>query len=132
MADDIDQLVRAAIQAKVLEAFKSKPEYIDEMVKAAISGMVNEGSGRPNDRGSWSGSKEVPYLTYAVGLAIRGVVDEVVKAHIESRREFIADAVAEAFQDKAMIAGFADAVLRTIKDGWRVSVSVDHEKKSDY
>ena len=64
----ISETVRAIVEAKVIEAFRSTPEYIDELVKSAMSGEVDPDTGTINTH-RYTG--RVPYLTFAASLRAR-------------------------------------------------------------
>ena len=44
----ISELVRTTLEAKIIEAFKTTPEMIDDLVKACLSKEVNEYGVKPD------------------------------------------------------------------------------------
>ncbi len=42
MSDDIEKILRATIQTKVIEAFNTTPEVIEKLVEAAFTKEVDE------------------------------------------------------------------------------------------
>ena len=126
----ISETVRAIVEAKVIEAFRSTPEYIDELVKSAMSGEVDPDTGTANTH-RYTG--RVPYLTFAASRAVRSVVMKTVEGEIEKQRPAIEDAVRRALKSDDIADMFVKSFLDAVDKGspWRLNVQVGTSPKAD-
>lgn len=114
---EIKDLVTATLEAKIIEAFRSTPEMIDQLVHACLSEEVNQYGQKPgyND-------KKMPYLTYLAQSAIQKVADETVRAHVAEMAPQIRGQVVAALGSVDVVSAFTDSIVKTAKEGWKIDV----------
>ena len=117
MSMEIDKLVKAALEAKIIEAFKTAPEAIDALVSACLNQSVDQYGGKPS-----YASETMPYLTYLARDTIRDVAREAVREHIGSIRERIKESVKSKLTEDVVVDAFTKAILSGIEDSWGVKV----------
>ena len=91
---EISELVKASIEAKIVEAFKESPQYIEELVKACLRAEVNEYGTEP----SYHHREKMPYLTYLARDTIRGIARTCVIEHLKNMKDEIGEKVKEKLQ----------------------------------
>jgi hypothetical protein len=127
MSDDIQQLTKALIEAKVIQAFKDTPEAIDALVQAALSQPVSEYGGKPD---AWSSNK-MPYLTWLVGDVIRAVARDAVIATVKAREPEIHEAIRKAVSADALVDSVAQKMLGALAEDWKLVINFANEKRRD-
>ncbi len=115
---EISALVKASIEAKILEAFKQTPEYIDALVSAALNQEVNEHGGKPDGYGR----HKMPYLTWLVGDQIRAVARAAVIEHIQRMDSQIREAVQQRLTAGDLVDAFAKSIIGATNHDWKVNV----------
>ena len=120
MSNDIESILKATIQTKVVEAFNQTPEMIDKLVEAAMSKEVDEHGSKPSSYGC----KKMPYMEWLVGEEIRKAiaasVHEYVSQHNNEIREKVSDSIAKAEYGNAL----AETLTKILSDEWRWSVDL--------
>lgn len=119
MADDISALVRASLEAKIIEAFRSTPEMIDELVRACCAQEVNSYGGKPE----YHDREKMPYLTYLARKTIQGVAHKAVIDWVTSIEPQIRDAVLSRLATDGVVDAFCKAIIGTTDQPWKVDIS---------
>lgn len=127
MSDDIQQLTKALIEAKVIQAFKDTPEAIDALVQAALSQSVSEHGGKPD---SWS-RNTMPYLTWLVGDVIRSVARTSVVTVVNERQPEIHEAIRKAVSAEALVDSVAKKMLGVLAEDWKLVINFANDKPRD-
>lgn len=122
MSMEIDKLVKAALEAKIIEAFKTTPEAIDALVEACLKQPVNEYGGKPDYNSS------MPYLTYLARDTIQSVAREAVREHVSSIKDEIKDSIKRKLSSDAVVDAFTNAVLSGTSDEWAVEITFSKAK----
>ncbi|MCP5007865.1 MAG: hypothetical protein GY941_28605 [Planctomycetes bacterium] len=97
MSDDIEALLKASIQTKVIEALNSTPDMIEKLVEAAFHKPVNEHGEKP-DRGGWGNETKMPYLEWLIGNEIRNAACSIVREYVADHQETIRKKIHEAIE----------------------------------
>lgn len=126
MGDDIEEMVRATIQTKVIEAFNTAPEVVEKMVQAAFMKEVDQHGGRPDN---WSRQK-MPRIEWLVGEEIRNAAAAAVREHMQEQRELVAAQVKEAIDGGKAGEAFSEVIARLMEDEFRWTFSVDMKPRS--
>ena len=120
--NDIEALLKATIQAKVVEAFNSAPEVVEKLVTAALSKEVNEHGGKPDHYDK----KKMPYMDWLVGDEIRKAVAACVHEYVEQHNDVIRQRVKAAMESaeftKPMVDALADVLSKSYN--WSVNLNV--------
>lgn len=124
MSNDIEAILKATIQTKVIEAFNKTPEMIDKLVEAAMSKEVNQYGVKP----SGYDDKKMPYMEWLVGEEIRKAIAESMREYVNNNKDVIRDRVAESIKNAEFGNTLADAVANIMSEEWRWSVSLDVKK----
>lgn len=123
---EISALVTATIQSKVIQALRDAPRAIDELVQAALKKPVNEHGGNPRYS---TEPGTMPYLEWLVGEAIRDAARKAVTEAVKERAPEIHAAVREAISADKMVDALSDAILGSIKEGYRIDIRfVDQQR----
>lgn len=117
--NEISALVKASIETKILEAFRSAPEYIDDLVSSALNKEVNEYGGSPG----YHDRCKMPYLTWLVGDQIRRVAHDAVKEHVSTLAPQITEAVRSRLQAADIVDSFTKTIIGTTDNDWKIDVS---------
>lgn len=125
MSVEIDKLVKAALEAKIIEAFKTAPEAIDALVSACLEQSVNEYGGKPD----YHSRETMPYLTFLARDVIRDVAKTAVREHIDSIRDRIRDGVKAKLTEDLIVDSFTKAILSSIADTWDVKIEFESLKR---
>ena len=120
MSNDIEEILKAAIQTKVVEAFNQTPEMIDKLVEAAISKEVNEHGGKPASYGD----KRMPYMEWLVGEEIRKAIAESVREYVNQNSDLIRERVAKSISNAEFGNSLAETLTKILSDEWRWSVDL--------
>lgn len=104
--DEIAALVRAQIQARVVEALNAAPEVVEKLVTAAMERPVDPETGSPP---RYPNSKSVPYLEWLTASELQSAVARAMREHLKARQSEIDKAVQEwlAAQPMGQIIGSA-------------------------
>lgn len=121
---EIQALVRASIQSRVVEALKSTPEAIDAMVAAAFNKPVDPDTGRHDGYG-----RKVPYLEWLAGDTIRMVARSSISQIIEEMRPQIEAEIRKRFTEGTIADALVAAILKDKLDDWRVNVSFETDRR---
>ena len=124
--NDIEDILKATIQTKVVEAFNTTPDMIDKLVEAAISKDVNEYGQKP-DR---YGEKKMPYMEWLVGDEIRKAIKESVREYIESNSDEIGKKVSEALNSLDASKQMSSALSKILSEEyrWYVNLNIDRNE----
>ena len=117
MALDVHKIVEAGIQQEILKAIQDAPEYINNLVEAALNQEVNEFGSKPE-----YGQQKIPYLEYIVGNQIRIFAGKSVKQWLEDNEEEIREMIIKRIKENDIGEKFADAVSKQMKDNWGIHV----------
>ena len=82
---ELHDAMKQAIEMEVLRQVKATPEYIEDLVRAALGDDVNQWGtayGGSNQRNE----KRIPYLQYVVHEQVRGLAQEVIKDWLQQHR----------------------------------------------
>lgn len=117
MSMEIDKLVKAALEAKIIEAFKTAPEAIDALVSACLEQPVDAYGNKPG-----YGSSTMPYLTYLARDTIRNVAKTAVTEYVDSITDTIKGAVKRKLNEDVIVDAFTKAMLSGLENSWSVKV----------
>ena len=115
---DISELVRTSIETKILKAFRDTPDMIDELVKAAITGEVNEHGGKP----SYNDKRTMPYLTYLAESTIRGIAANAVREYFASNADAIKAKVQQHMEGDQFAIAVGESIAAIASQEWRFDV----------
>lgn len=121
---DIEKLVKASIQTKIVEAFNETPGMIDKLVEAALNKEVDEHGGKPG----YGARERMPYLEYLVGNEIRLAAHRAVQEYVESRKDEIAQKVVHAMQSAEFGSSIAEAVSNVLQGAYRWNFELNLER----
>lgn len=95
MDQNIEAMLKTAIQTKVIEAFNTTPQMVEKLVQAAFSKEVSEHGGPRSD--SYR-AVNMPWIDWLVGEEIRNAAKEAVRDYIASHKDEIRSKVDEAMK----------------------------------
>lgn len=123
-ADEIGKIVKADIQAKIIEAFRSTPEMIDQLVAACLSREVNEHGMKP----SYNDNK-MPYLTYLAQETIEGVATQAVREYITTMAPLIKNKVKHSLSSETIVNAFSKTIIESTKREYDIKVEFVEKKE---
>ena len=126
MSNEIEQITKTLIEAKILEALRETPEYIDSLVKGAINQEVDERGNKP----TYSSDETMPYLQYLVRDALQRLAREVVQEVVKEGREDMKRKIREALQADKIVNAFADSVIKNAET-WNIAFDIKVPVKDD-
>lgn len=121
MSQDIETLLKAAIQTKVIEAFNTTPEMVEKMVRAAFEKKVGE-QGMPST-GRY-GEKEMPFIDWLVGEEIRKAASEAVRDYMTQHREAVKAKVVDAMQKGDYGGAIGEQFAKVMEQEWNWSFHI--------
>ena len=123
MSKDIEEILRATIQTKVVEAFNTTPEVIDKLVEAALSKEVNSYGSKPS---AYDSRDKMPYMEWLVGEEIRKAVQQCVSDYVNANIETIKSRVQKSIMKADYGKSLADTVARVMSESynWRVDFKI--------
>lgn len=121
--NDIEALIKATIQTKVIEAFNTAPEVVEKLVQAALSKEVNEHGGKPDYR-----DQKMPFLDYLVGEEIRNAVRSSVREYVAENKEAIVAKVRQAMESGDLTAPLSKAIGQILSEDFRWNVDLKIER----
>ena len=124
VAGQISDIVKASLQANILEGLKKTPEYIDELVQACLNQDVNQYGGKPEYR-----DRSIPYLEYLARNAIQNEARSIVLKWVEDNKSNIENMVIERFKQADIVKAFADKMLEVSTENWRIDINFVKETK---
>ena len=123
---NIEELIKATIQTKVIEAFNTVPEAIDKLVESALRKDVDKWGSKP----SGYGRDTMPFMEWLVGEEIRKAVQECVNEYIaehkDSVKEKVRQSIAKADFGKSLSESVADVMSQSYN--WRINLNIEKEK----
>lgn len=117
--ENIKAVVEAAIKTQIVAAFAQGPDLIEKLVEAALK--------EPVQTGSYSYDRK-PYLDHLVGNCIRDAAREAVTDVFAMHKDAIREAVRARFTESTIVDSFADALIKTSSEDWRINVNFEAEK----
>ena len=123
---DIEKLVQAELQTKIIAAFQETPEMIESLIGAVLNREVTEHGGNPG----WN-DKKIPWLEYACRNVIERVALECVREHIKTMAETIDEHIKAALSTDDMVQAFSQAIAGSVKDDWKISAYFKVDKMED-
>lgn len=123
---DIQNLIKATIEANVVQALNTIPEAIDKLVKAALEKPVDK-NGR-ND--GWS-SDRMPYLDWLAGEEIRSAARSAVRKVIQERTENIEQAIRNNLTQDSIVSAITRSLIGATEQDWRIDVTFAADKDKD-
>ena len=120
--NEIEALLKATIQTKVIEAFNTAPDVVEKLVEAALSKEVNEHGGKPDG----FRDKKMPYMEWLVGNEIRNAVHACVKEYVEHNGDEIRARVKTAMESSEFIKPMADVIGDVLSKtyNWTVDLKI--------
>ena len=115
---EIQALVKATLEAKIIEAFKSTPEMIDQLVQACLSQEVNQHGGKPD----YYDKTKMPYLTYLAQSAVQDVARKAVIEYVETMTPVIRKNVQAKLSAGAMVDALTESIIAETKCGYNVEI----------
>ena len=122
-AKEISELVKASIQIKIIEAFKSTPEMIDQLVASCLKSEVNEYGGKP----SYNDHK-IPFLTFLAQDAIQDVAREAVREFVETMKPVIKNQVKEKVKAGDFVDALSKALIGSTKSLYDIEINFNQKK----
>lgn len=125
---NINEQVRTIIQAAVVQSLSSSDEVLNNLVAAAINGMVD---GRDGGKLEGYGSEKhgMTFLEWVAKNQIRIAVVEAIKQRVEALAPEIDQHIQQALEGGAFTEAFANALGATMKDEWRINIKFEADKK---
>ena len=120
---EISELVKAGIQQEILKALNDAPEYINNLVDAALNQDVNDYGSKPS-----YGETKQPYLEYVVEQQLRVFAAQAIRAWLEDNESTIRASIINRMTQVDIAEAFADAVSKQIKDNWGISVQFERQR----
>lgn len=119
--NDIETLLKATIQTKVIEAFNSAPDVVEKLVEAALSKEVDQHGGKPDYH-----SKKMPYMEWLVGNEIRNAVCACVREYVEQHGDEIRGRVKQAMESSDFTKPMVDALSEVLSKtyNWTVDLKI--------
>ena len=116
MSYEMDDMVRASIEMKIIEAFKSTPELIEDLVKTSLKQDVNEYGGEPgyND-------KKIPYLTFLARSAVQQVAREAVGEFFSEHNDKLKELVHEELNKGNVVDYFVKSLVDNASKTWNMT-----------
>jgi len=127
MTTDIEAILRATIQAKVVEAFNTTPEMIDKLVQAAFAQEVDRFGMKP-DR-YLSDREKMPYMDWLVGEEIRKAAREAVQEYMAAHRDEVKAKVAKAIESGDFGNQIGAKVAEAMADEYRWSFQIERRER---
>lgn len=125
MADkEIEALVKATIQARIIEALNSTPEAVEKLVACALKKEVNESGGEPRSYGE----KKIPYLDWLVGEELRRATRAVISDYMAEHKDAIREKVHLALAATDFGAPLAARVAEVLGEDYNWTISLDLTK----
>jgi hypothetical protein len=118
---DIEAILKATIQAKVIEAFNTAPDVVEKLVEAALSKEVDQHGNKPDYT-----SKKMPYMEWLVGNEIRNAVCACVREYVEQNGDEIRARVKLAMESSDFIKPMADTIAEVLGKtyNWTVDLKI--------
>ncbi len=127
MSDDIEALLKASIQTKVIEALNSTPDMIEKLVEAAFHKPVNEHGQKPTGYGR--GSEEMPYMEWLVGNEIRNAARSIVREYVANHQETIRKKIHEAIEGGDFASPIIKFFDKSMQDEFRWTFDINVTKE---
>lgn len=124
---DIEEILKATIQTKVIEAFNTTPEMIDKLVQAALSKEVDASGNCPSRY--LSEREKMPYMDWLVGEEIRRAVTAIVRAHIEEHASAFKEKVKAAMESGDITESVSTVIAQILSEEYRWNVNLDIRKE---
>lgn len=124
--NDIEAILKATIQTKVIEAFNQTPDMIEKLVQGALSKDVNE-NGQPPSSSRYN-EETMPYMDWLVGNEIRMAVHEVVRDHVATNKVQIREKVENAIGMSDFARPLGETIAKVLSEDWRWSVDLKIEE----
>jgi len=115
---EISALVKASLEAKIIEAFKSTPELIDDLVKSCLSREVTEYGSKPD----YHDRTKMPYLTYLAQSAVQAVAREAVNEYIATMAPVIKQQVKAKLSAGEMVDALTACIIQATKQPYDVKI----------
>lgn len=124
MADDLEAMIRATIQTKVVEAFNSAPEMTEKLIRAALEQKVDQYGMKPE---GYRREEAMPYLDWLVGNEIRKATQDAVREYVAEHKETIKAQIAKAIGVTDFAAAIGSRMANILAEDHRWSVEIKHE-----
>lgn len=123
MDSEIENITKSLIQAKILEAINETPQYVENLVKAALNQEVNEHGGKP----SYHSDIKQPYLAYLVGENIRQLARETVREYMVNHQDTIKTKILEAMREDDFAECYA-GLLKEASETWNLQINLSTDR----
>lgn len=124
----IEEMVRASIEMKILEAFKAdESELIDQLVQAALRKEVNEHGSEPN----YNSRQRMPFLEYLVGETIRNAATSCIRKLVDERMPEIEESIKRQMENADWASAFVKVATKVMEDSYRMNVTFSVDE-NDY
>ena len=115
---EISELVRSSLEAKIIEAFKSTPELIDDLVKSCLSQEVDEHGLKPD----YHTRNKMPYLSFLAQNAVQKVAREAVNEYIATMAPNIKTQVKAKLSAGDMVDALTASIIESTKNPYDVTI----------
>ena len=120
---DITEIVKALIEAQVIQALNSAPDAIEKLVKAALSRPVGN-DGRFDGYGN-----KMPYLDYMVGEEIRSAARNAIRTIMLEFQPRIEAEVRKGLTSETVVAAVTKSFVDAAAQDWRIDVKFEAEDR---
>ena len=120
---DINAMIKATIEAQVVQALNSMPEAIEKLVKAAMSKEV-DATGKFD---SYSSNK-MPYLDWMVGNEIRDAARDAVRRIMKEYAPRIEAEVRKGLTSDTVVAAVTKSFIQAADQDWRINVKFEADE----
>jgi hypothetical protein len=115
---EISALVRASLESKIIEAFKSTPEMIDDLVKSCLSREVTEHGSPP----TYHDRTKMPYLSFLAQSAVQSVAREAVNEYVQTMAPAIKQQVKQKLSSGEMVDALTSCIMQATKNPYDVKI----------
>lgn len=121
MESELGIVAKTLIQTKVVQALQETPDYIETLVRAAMSQEVNQYGSPPTGYGN----TKMPWLEWKCGDVLRQIATQYIHEIVSQNEPEIREAVKKAMSSEDIVSAFAKAVIdNTQSVGWSVEVNI--------
>ena len=123
---DLNDSMREIVEREIIKELRTTPEYIEDLVRAAITIDVNQWGSAYGSQGGRN-EQRIPYFKYLVRERIQGIADEIVKAWLAEHRETIEKTIRERISETSVVDALAKAFAGSTKEDWKIDVKFSKE-----
>lgn len=123
---NFEEMTKTLIQTQVLQALKNAPEYLDELVKAAVNKEVDEHGQTPK----YHSRSKTPFLEWCVNNEIQNAARKAVMESLQEMEPQIKESVKKALSSDEIANVFVKRIVEDLVE-YKVEVNIQPLKR-DY